>query len=45
MAIDLEHLRRYTGGDEAVERQLFELFIPNAESYVAALESAVDDDA
>ena len=37
--VDLAHLRRYTGGDEELERQTLTLFVPDALGYVARIEA------
>lgn len=38
-AVDLAHLRRYTGGDRELERQTLTLFVPDALGYVARIEA------
>lgn len=38
--LDLDHLSRYTGGDNALEAELFGLFTTQAETCVARLETA-----
>ena len=38
-AVDLAHLRRYTGGDADLERQTLTLFAPDALRYVASIEA------
>jgi CheY-like chemotaxis protein len=42
-AVDLEHLRRYTLGDGALERELFQAFLPNAAAYLERMAAAGDD--
>ncbi|MDP6563590.1 MAG: Hpt domain-containing protein [Alphaproteobacteria bacterium] len=36
-AIDLAQLGTYTAGDRDLERELLELFVPNAEGYIDAM--------
>jgi len=43
--IDMPHLRRYTEGDAALERELMDLFIEGTAGYLAALAGATDDKA
>lgn len=38
-AVDLAHLRRYTGEDRALERQVLTLFVPDALGYLARIEA------
>ena len=38
-AVDLAHLRRYTGGDAELERTTLTLFVPDALGYVARIEA------
>lgn len=39
--LDLDHLRQFTGGDEATEREIFELFVLGAQGYYVALTAAL----
>jgi len=38
-AVDLAHLRRYTGEDRELERQVLTLFVPDALAYLARIEA------
>lgn len=38
-AVDLAHLRRYTGDDAELERQTLTLFVPDALEYLARIEA------
>ncbi len=42
--LDLAHLRRYTEGDEDLERQLFGMFFPDAEAHLQAMAAAEADE-
>ncbi len=42
-AIDLPHLRRYTLGDELLEREILELFAEHAATTLVQLEAAADE--
>jgi len=42
-ALDLEHLRRFTLGDQSLEHEILGLFIKQAPITLAALEAAVAD--
>lgn len=42
--LDLEHLRRYTEGDEDLERQLFGMFFPDADAHLQTMASAETDE-
>lgn len=37
--VDLAHLRRFTGGDGELERQVLTLFVPDAQAYLARIEA------
>jgi HPt (histidine-containing phosphotransfer) domain-containing protein len=41
--IDLKHLRRYTMGDVALEREVMQLFLAQLPKTIAALSGAVND--
>jgi len=43
--VDLAHLARYTLGDAALERELFDLFRENADAYLAQMAAAQADEA
>lgn len=43
-AVDLEHLHRYTLGDETLERELFDAFLPSAGRYIEQLSGTLNDD-
>lgn len=43
--IDFAHLGRYTAGDDALERELLDLFRDNTETYLAQLAAAPTDEA
>lgn len=43
-AVDLEHLRRYTLGEAALETELFEAFLPSAGRYIEQLSGTLNDD-
>lgn len=47
LIVDLEHLSKYTGGDRNLERELFQIYVPNGEEYLEAMTQAIDggDDA
>lgn len=42
--LDLDHLRRYTEGDEDLERQLFGMFFPDADAHLQTMSSAETDE-
>ena len=42
--LDLEHLRRYTEGDEDLERQLFGMFFPDADAHLQTMAAAETDE-
>lgn len=42
-SIDLDHLRRYTFGDERLEREVLELFFANAPGMVTEIRAARDE--
>lgn len=42
-AVDLDHLQRYTLGDETLEQELFEAFLPSAGRYIDQLSGTLND--
>ena len=42
--LDLDHLRRYTEGDEDLERQLFGMFFPDADAHLQTMAAAETDE-
>lgn len=42
LVVDLDHLAQYTSGDRALEAELFDLFLSNGKTYVAAMRAAPD---
>ena len=42
--LDVQHLRRYTEGDEDLERQLFGMFFPDADVHLQTMSSAETDE-
>lgn len=41
LVVDLEHLSKYTGGDRNLERELFQIYVPNGEEYLDAMQQAI----
>ncbi len=44
-ALDVDHLRRFTGGDHGLEQEIFDLFLKNGERYLQSISQSNSADA